>query len=173
MGGPGLSHFRVVHPGPPATRDRLSHARRLRSVGLLTVEQQNLLVLTVVQQMTSTAQFLRLQRWFGTNHDGLALSDNILRSTCRITIPNPQEVEAAPNPFLWVVTTPQPDAFAKQPYVPENAPFSVQGWATCCDPSKVQPAEADGWMLGSSESSSSQADWLWADLLDLPFGVLQ
>ena len=78
-----------------------------------------------------------------------------------------------PIPFLWVVTTPQPDAFAKQPYVPENAPFSVQGWATCCDPSKVQPAEADGWMLGSSESSSSQADWLWADLLDLPFGVLQ
>ena len=104
---------------------------------------------------------------------GLALSDNILRSTCRITIPNLQEVEAAPNPFLWVVTTPQPDAFAKQPYVPENAPFSVQGWATCCDPSKVQPAEADGWMPGSSESSSSQADWLWADLLDLPFGVLQ
>jgi hypothetical protein len=100
MGGPGLSHFRVVHPGPPATRDRLSHARRLRSVGLLTVEQQNLLVLTVVPQMTPTAQFLRLQRWFGTNHDGLALSDNILRSTCRITIPNSQEVEAASIPFV-------------------------------------------------------------------------
>ena len=71
-------------------------------------------------------------------HVGLALSENILRSSCWITISNPQEVEVAPNPFLLVVTTPQPDAFVKQLYVPENAPFSVQGWATCC-----RPAEAD------------------------------
>ena len=135
MGGPGLSHFRVVHPGPPATRDRLSHARRLRSVGLLKVEQQNLSVLMVVPQMTSAAQSLRLQRWFGTNHDGLALSDNILRSTCRITIPNSQEVEAASIPFVG--SHDPATGCIRQTTICAGKCSVLCGWATCCDPSKV------------------------------------